>query len=1048
MFLWGALKAAGTPHGADRWITALRAASIIAVAYFLTARLGLALLYAPSDVAVFWPASGVAAGIGIVLGRRAFPALVLGVLVSTVVASLMGDRSFWTSVCNGFWNAGEALLAVWLLERWFGPSFTFGDLRHVAGFLVAAGLATAASAIWGAATLTLLHTETTAPYWQVWQEWFLSSWVGLVVVAPLVIGLAQAWRKILAGAIELLGADMGAIRIFDATQGVLKIGAYRGFDQEFLDFFREVSAADDSACGRVLRSGKRMVIEDVEADTLYAPFHPIARAAGYRAVQSTPIISREGALLGTLATHFRSVHKPAEHDLHLLDLYVRQAAEIIERHDAEDALRESEERLRLAQLRTGVGIWDWNLRTGRITCTPELEAIFGLEPGTVKSYADFRDRVHPEDIEAMEARREAALRCRETFRNEFRIIRPDGKARWILALGGAVYDEATGEPTRILGNNTDITERNEAELALSERNLQLALAGKAGLVGSYVYDARMETFQISEGYAAIHGLRALPRSRAANGWLACIQRTLREYRHSRARPSEREPEYYVEYRILRSGGEVRWIESRSFISYGSEGQPQRVVGVNIDISERKRAELALAERDAQLALAAKAARVGCYANNLKTGIITVSEGYTAIHGLPDGTAQTTLSQWRTRVHPGDLAPFDALRQQIFGNRQHDYTFDYRIIRADGGVRWIESRGCVSYDEDGQPQQCVGINIDVTERKQTEARISDGLAAGQMVAFEWDAITGRSLRSDNADRILGCVEDGCFLRHVHPDDRTNVKTHICDLCPANPSYALTFRFIRPDDRQVWLEETAKGEFDDSGRLLRVKGLTRDITERKELEDHKNTLIAELDHRVKNVLATVSTVATRTQETNSSMADFVAALDGRIKSMASTHELLSHRRWQGIPLAELVHRELAPYATANNTRIDGPEDVVLSADAAQTLAMALHELATNAAKFGSLSAKSGRVSVHWNFRRNGHADSWLCIHWEERGGPNVVPPTRSGFGTSVVRELIPYELGGTVELMHPPEGVRCNLQIPTHWLSASNCLQPPRMPSSGG
>jgi two-component sensor histidine kinase len=153
------------------------------------------------------------------------------------------------------------------------------------------------------------------------------------------------------------------------------------------------------------------------------------------------------------------------------------------------------------------------------------------------------------------------------------------------------------------------------------------------------------------------------------------------------------------------------------------------------------------------------------------------------------------------------------------------------------------------------------------------------------------------------------------------------------------------------------------------------------------------------------------------------------------MATTHERLSHRRWQGIPLAELVRHELAPYATASNTRIDGP-DVVLSAEASQTLAMVFHELATNAAKFGAISAGSGRVYVRWRFRRNGHTDNSLCIDWEESGGPRVVPPTRSGFGNSVVRELIPYELGGLVELAHLPEGVRCRLQISAHWLNASN------------
>ena len=268
-----------------------------------------------------------------------------------------------------------------------------------------------------------------------------------------------------------------------------------------------------------------------------------------------------------------------------------------------------------------------------------------------------------------------------------------------------------------------------------------------------------------------------------------------------------------------------------------------------------------------------------------------------------------------------------------------------------------------------------------------------------MAFEWDAVTRQSQRSDNAAHILGFQQGMAgarhndFLRRVHPDDRGAFKTHVRELCPGNPSYALNFRFCCPDGRQVWLEETAKGEFDATGQLLRIKGLTRDITERKVLEEHKNVLIAELDHRVKNVLAIVSVIASRTQETSCSMVDFVAALDGRIKSMATTHELLSCRRWQGIPLAELVQRELAPYATGSNLQIGG-SDEILSAEAGQAIAMVFHELATNAAKFGALSTKGGHVSVRWSHRRNGHAQSWLSIRWEESGGPNVVPPARLG------------------------------------------------------
>jgi PAS domain S-box-containing protein len=726
--------------------------------------------------------------------------------------------------------------------------------------------------------------------------------------------LSQALDEILAGAIELLAADTGIVRILDPTRGALTIEAHCGIKQEFVDRFYEMPAAGTSACARALRSGQRIVIADVESVTLIAPSQSLTVAAGYRAIQSTPIKGREGTPLGVLSTHFRTAHKPDEQDLRLLDLYVRQAADIIERHKAEDALRKSEERLRLAQLKTGVGIWDWDLHTGALTWTPELEAIFGLEPGSVRSYADFRDRVHPDDIDAVEIGRDAAVRRRETFKLEFRIIRSDGQVRWILATGGAFYDEASGKPARILGNNVDITERKRAELALTERDAQLAMAGQAALVGSYAYESDLER-------------------------------------------------------------------------------------------------------------------------------MTVSEGYAAMHGLPEGTTDTTRSQWRARVHPDERERMEEFRARAFGDKRHVYNVEYRIIRG-GEIRWIESRSTISYDADGRPRRVIGINIDITKRKQTEARLSDALAAGQVVAFEWDAATGQSERSDNADRITGVVDGRRFLSQVHPDDRDTFRTLIRGLSPGNPSYALTFRFIRPDGRQVWLEETAKGEFDSARRLVRIKGLTRDITERKELEDHKNTLISELDHRVKNVLATISAVASRTQETSSSMAEFVAALDGRIRSMATTHELLSYRRWQGIPLAEIVRRELAPYATAQNTRIAGP-DVVLSAEASQTLAMVIHELATNAAKFGAISTGSGRVSVRWSFRRNGRAESWLCIDWQESGGPHVVPPTRSGFGISVVRELIPYELGGTADLVHLPAGVRCKLEIPAHWLSASI---PPREPSS--
>jgi two-component sensor histidine kinase len=166
----------------------------------------------------------------------------------------------------------------------------------------------------------------------------------------------------------------------------------------------------------------------------------------------------------------------------------------------------------------------------------------------------------------------------------------------------------------------------------------------------------------------------------------------------------------------------------------------------------------------------------------------------------------------------------------------------------------------------------------------------------------------------------------------------------------------------------------------------------------------------------------------------MTDFVAALEGRLRSMAATHELLGARCWQGVSLKELVHRELAPYAARNNFEVSGAE-VVLRAEAGQAMAMVLHELATNAAKYGALSTKEGYVSIRWDQQLNGRGHSPpLVLEWRESNGPPVIAPGNPGYGTSTIRDLIPYEFGGTVDLEFAPEGIRCRVELPAAWLSS--------------
>jgi PAS domain S-box-containing protein len=336
-----------------------------------------------------------------------------------------------------------------------------------------------------------------------------------------------------------------------------------------------------------------------------------------------------------------------------------------------------------------------------------------------------------------------------------------------------------------------------------------------------------------------------------------------------------------------------------------------------------------------------------------------------------------------------------------------------------------------------------VTREITERKQADvalndsaAQLQEALGAGHVVAFTWDPNTRLSRRSQNAPQILGLgLQEGGdrrndFLACVHREDRPCLTAQIAALSPENPSYLACFRFVRPDGREIWLEETGKAEFDASGRYLRLKGLTRDITERKRAEERQRLLIRELDHRVKNALASVATVAQRTREGSGSMDEFLHVFDGRVQSMANAHALLSRNHWRGVSLADIVHSELAPYVGAGSVLVDGPE-VMLTAEATQPVAIVLHELVTNASKYGALTTPQGRIGVRWNRRQDG--DAALLLEWIESGGPACPPPSQAGYGTRAIRSLIPYELNGTVDLDFESDGVRCKIALPCKCVS---------------
>jgi PAS domain S-box-containing protein len=313
--------------------------------------------------------------------------------------------------------------------------------------------------------------------------------------------------------------------------------------------------------------------------------------------------------------------------------------------------------------------------------------------------------------------------------------------------------------------------------------------------------------------------------------------------------------------------------------------------------------------------------------------------------------------------------------------------------------------------------------------ESEARVQEALTAGSVTTFVWDLTSRKSLRSANAAQILGFAPEKTFsptdfLGRLHADDREQFRALVRGLKPGHADYNFTFRFKHPDGRVVWLEETAQAEFDGVGRLVRLKGLTLDVTERKQSQDEQSLLVAELDQRVRRLLARLAFMAKEMGQHAASLDAYARALDQRIQSMADAHALLSKNRWHGADLAELVRRQLAPCATEANAVLHGPE-VNLSVETTQALAMVLHELVRNAATYGALSSPHGRVEVSWKLPG---ADDRLVLDWQELGGPVVAASPDGKYGLGIIRDVIRRELGGSVDLAFAPSGVRCSIEVP--------------------
>ena len=351
--------------------------------------------------------------------------------------------------------------------------------------------------------------------------------------------------------------------------------------------------------------------------------------------------------------------------------------------------------------------------------------------------------------------------------------------------------------------------------------------------------------------------------------------------------------------------------------------------------------------------------------------------------------------------------------------------------------------------------------DLIERTQVEAALRESEQRfrwfASIVESSEDAIVSKDIAgiittwNKGAERLFGYTSEEVVGKPVSiliPSDRHTEERAILERIGRGDrieNYETVRR--RKDGSLVDVSLTISPVRNADGTIVGASKIARDITRRRRAERREKMLMADLDHRVRNALARVVMLATSSHRDSSSIDEFARSLDGRIHSMAAALTLLSQRGELGVGLGALVHDQLAPYAAEANITIRGTE-LMLTPVAIQAVGMVLHELVTNAAKYGALSVPTGQVSVSWEHRQNGSAAATLILVWRESGGPRIAAEVKPGYGTRLIRELVPYELGGTVDLVFAPEGVSCRIEFPLRMseTAITEYMSSPNLPNS--
>jgi len=709
---------------------------------------------------------------------------------------------------------------------------------------------------------------------------------------------------------------------------------------------------------------------------------------------------------------------------------------MIETQPGREALPVGEDEFRLIADSAPVAVWVTRLDRRRSFVNRAYVEFLGLSYEEALEF-DWRRIIHPQDAARILAASIAGEASLKTFELEGRYRSHKGEWRWLHSTSSPRWD-AQGRHIGFIGVAHDITEAKMAELSLREREAQLSAFISQATAGFGQVDLDGRFTLVNDRFCEIAGW-----SRQE-----LIGRTMQSITHPEdlarnvglfERAVREGTPYTLEKRYVRRDGSFVWVNNSVSVIRRPDGEPFGVLAVTIDVTQRREAEEALRKSEESLRLAIEGAGMATWELDLETMEGDWSPNRFDLLGMARRKeSRGGFDEWLARIHPDDLervgeTALRCIREGV------PYTIEYRICRADNNrERWLQSHGSRIDYADDRPSRFVGVSFDITDRRRAEDELRDSETRFRTI-FEQ---ANDYLITTTLDQKITSVNPAVLTALGYREDEV-IGHSVADFMDPD-QFALsmeafgrklaeggTTRFmlnVRARDRRqlVW-EVNSQLTADSEGRPEGLHAIARDMTEAKRNEAHLRLLVDELNHRVKNTLAIVQGIAQQSFKDDADPAKARRAFEGRLAALSEAHNLLTREHWGAVSMTRVIGDAIAPHGNdAGRFALDGP-DLSIVPKTAISLALAIHELATNAVKHGALSQAGGHVTIRWARAPSDGATRFSLV-WEESGGPPVVTPTQRGFGTRMIERGLAAEFGGTVTIDFRPEGVVCTVDAP--------------------